>query len=811
MSNEQERLYSGESSTVQHDQTFQDERYTRYRDTNSEFDDTLDSVVHGGRTSNDQSFSLATEQRGFGTTRRHYSVDAGLDPVSQLPTNPLGVNIQQSTSFGGILQTTLASTSNTTTAPIVTATPRTSTPLTHTAPLNTMDNLVNQMRHFNLADTAIRPPDYLPSNAQVQRIHHMELQEQKSTADTAKQMYNILNALIHNQPEAANLIPLRDTLNQQAQAAAQLANEKLCSLRKAQTVVNYYKSPIQKPLIQRPPDDYRKTFHRTSPKEIMSVTGVYDPKNGNADFQHIWSKLIGYGQANYFNEQEYKDALRYILQGDAYDTFLSFEQTNQTFDYMIEYFGQVYMKKRTRDADRQAVDKFARYKDEPLEACMHRSQVAIDRLRHLHRDVEWPEARKAMRRNILTQVITDETRKYIQMEEDETLETMGYTYDLETLISMASKYEKIHNKAPKKELPTVFQVASGGLVEDPHKLKTELQALKKENFTDKNLLRELVTELIANPAMPRRFSTNDGRESRRTSRDDDRRVQRRDGFNASRKMEVDTDPLLPNTPFAPTGSKAYEKRVEFPPRSPTPHPRQPLQQHQQTPRRESSASAPSSGRSPSPYGQRQPERSDSRPRYDNQGYNRPSQDQNRPPYPPSGPSRPYSRERSYADSNQRRPPSQERNIYSYDRQRSYSNNNRDYSRDRDRPPQQERYDRPRNNYRPRTEYSSERYRENNRDNRSSNYRDYRNYSRDRDREYYRDRPRSISRDRVQNNNKKNLAIEDRSRPRDRSYRGSTNERENEPQSRNRSLTPGSKNVYVTINGVEYKKLPDQEN
>jgi hypothetical protein len=96
-----------------------------------------------------------------------------------------------------------------------------------------------------------------------------------------------------------------------------------------------------------------------SPKEIMSVTGMYDPKNGNADFQHIWSKLIGYGQANYFNEQEYKDALRYILQGDAYDTFLSFEQTNQTFDYMIKYFGQVYMKKRTCDADRQAVDKFA--------------------------------------------------------------------------------------------------------------------------------------------------------------------------------------------------------------------------------------------------------------------------------------------------------------------------------------------------------------------------------------------------------------------------------------------------------------------
>jgi hypothetical protein len=156
---------------------------------------TGNSTIHSNQWYMNQSFSLDTEQRDFGAIRRHYSADAGFDPVSQLSTNPLGVNIQQSTSFEGILQTTLASTSHTMTAPTITATPRTSTPLTHTAPLGTMDNLVNQMRHFNLADT-----DYLPSNAQVQRIHHMKLQEQKSTADTAKQVYNILNALIHNQP-----------------------------------------------------------------------------------------------------------------------------------------------------------------------------------------------------------------------------------------------------------------------------------------------------------------------------------------------------------------------------------------------------------------------------------------------------------------------------------------------------------------------------------------------------------------------------------------------------------------------------------
>jgi hypothetical protein len=69
-----------------------------------------------------------------------------------------------------------------------------------------------------------------------------------------------------------------------------------------------------------------------------------------------------------------------------------------------------------------------------------------------------------------------------------------------------------------------------------------------------------------------------------------------------------------------------------------------------------------------------------------------------------------------------------------------------------------------------------------------------------------DRTRRLSGNRVQNNNKKNLAFEDRSRPRDHSYQNSNNQSEEEPQSRNGSLTPGSKNVYVTITGVVYKKL-----
>ena len=61
--------------------------------------------------------------------------------------------------------------------------------------------------------------------------------------------------------------------------------------------------------------------------------------------------------------------------------------------------------------------------------------------------------------------------------------------DLDALITMAHKYEVQYNKAPKTEVTTLFQVASGGLSEDPQKLKSELKHLKREAKRDELLIK----------------------------------------------------------------------------------------------------------------------------------------------------------------------------------------------------------------------------------------------------------------------------------------------------------------------------------
>ena len=751
----------------------------------------------------------ANQNSGYTETGTNSNI--GLNQFSEFPSSPAGVETNpQRTGLNNILQIKLADTPGTsagTAPPVVAGTTPAAKPTSNDSDI---DALINKMNGITITEqntgTTVRPPDFITNREQIRKMHHMELVEQKKHADTSKTLYEVVSILNDIHPDGEKLISLKDQLNLAALHAEQKAYDKLSSIQKAQKVVSFYKSPLQKPIYREPPLDYRKTFHRTSPREITSVTGLFDPNDPKADFQHVWSKLIAYGQSNYFDESEYKDALRYILQGDAYSTFLSFEQTDQSFDYSLEYFGQVYSKKRTLDADRQAVDKFSRLRDEPLESCMHRSQLAVDRLRHLYRPEVWPEIRDQMRKNILTQVISEETRRYIQMEEDETLETMGMPYELQTLISMANRYEKIHNKIPRKEMQTVFKVASGGLVDD-QKLKSELHHLKKENFTDKNLLREIVSELLINPAMTKQTSASSLRDQRRTSHDDERRLKRRDSFNDKRNITVDerepTKSIIAPARFKPemrmdTGEPLRQRSP-----SPSPFQKRPTQPNERnrSELNQTSTRPPMDGRNM---------RYKSQDRYREMRAS--SRDNSKENIPDTAIVR-YTGEKKPNETDYRNSRSRD-----YSSERRSNDRNRDYSSER------------RTNDRNR-DYSSEK-RANDRYNAESRWRDNRRPSYDRQpREYSQERGRRD--DRQERNQNNNGYRRERSYSRDNAsgypnkyssngYSSNNNSSRYRSPMRNRSLSrdrreyylrntsPGGTRIIIDVNGVKYKKLPRED-
>ena len=497
-----------------------------------------------------------------GTNVGHADETIGGTNGTTIPTNPVTVNVQRHNVFGQIRPVILAPPINPQVVQQQQPIARPTSPLIQIMNNDGVDELVNQLGAVNLnavpAPGTSQTPDYLPPNEQIKKINKIELEDSQNQALQSSLLVKLLNVLT-SENNAEDLRLLKQELNLEADKAKDKAKIKQTTQDTANRIVQYYKSPITKPVIRIAPDDYKKSFHRTSPREITGVTGTFDPKNPHTDFSHMWSKLIGYGQSNYFTEEEYKDALRYILLGDAYETFLSFEQTNQTFDYIIEYFGKVYTPKRTLNVHRQAVDNFVRFKDETLDIAMHRCLVAIDKLRILYNPEAWTETRLWLRRNILTQIITEDTRRYIRLEEDDILEKFGIPIELETLISMANKYEIQHNKAPKSELKTMFQVASGGLTEDPQKLRNELSHLKKETFLEKNLKNNLM-EIMANPVMTKRFSSDKDRESRRSSTEDNRHAIRQNRFDRNRSIEPE---LRSPSPAPPTPSpRAPDVKME---------------------------------------------------------------------------------------------------------------------------------------------------------------------------------------------------------------------------------------------------------
>jgi hypothetical protein len=141
------------------------------------------------------------------------------------------------------------------------------------------------------------------------------------------------------------------------QLTKQRAEEKSEGMKKAHKIVEYYKTPIQKP----PSMDLVNTDRtRVNLRELIMVTGYFDPQDKESDFKHVWHKLLDYGQINNYGETHYMTALGAILRKEAYETFCDFKQTDRSLEEILEYFATVYTKKRTIGDAKLAVDTFTR-------------------------------------------------------------------------------------------------------------------------------------------------------------------------------------------------------------------------------------------------------------------------------------------------------------------------------------------------------------------------------------------------------------------------------------------------------------------
>ena len=523
------------------------------------------------------------------------------------------------------------------------------------------------------------PPTYVPLEQQTIQMHQKSIED---TLERANMMQTMMKLMLSQRSNTAEDIStdfdrLARQMADDIQLTKQRAEEKSEGMKKAHKIVEYYKTPIQKPPSMELVNTERT---RVNLRELIMVTGYFDPQDKDSDFKHVWHKLLDYGQINNYGETHYMTALGAILKKEAYETFCDFKQTDRSLEEILEYFATVYTKKRTIGDAKLAVDTFTRKKGESILACMNRTFLVVDKLRIHYDPNAWIHIRQQMRRHILMQVIKEETKRHIQMEEDYITETTGMPYDFDNLIRKADNFERYNNAVPDKDIQTVFKVASGGIIQKSVNKSPEqqLQHLKKEQMLESRLssLQARLDQIEVNAIAPRTFKFGDradrARESRSKDRDTHQRQNRDASQNRSRNLLDDGDvqmmetaPTLTPTPtsqaiqqpnFVPPNPYLEEAKRLRRPKTDNPlqtvRPQQQPQQQQQNRSFSNSNNRPNQGQQRFSNNQpRQPSQSPGRYQQGNNGY--PSQQNNRSQTPfenrtrsPSAGSQPASRSQS---------------------------------------------------------------------------------------------------------------------------------------------------------------------
>jgi hypothetical protein len=390
----------------------------------------------------------------------------------------------------------------------------------------TVDILTNKLSGFHVSEPS--KPKYLSPADIVQHFNEWNMTRQKDLFEMQKTMRVLVKHVARLEKEPPEEIRKLDAQLQKGEKTSEEAfNSQELGLQIAKEVASYYSTPIELPEEREEPQDWKPIINYKSPREITAATGYFDPSEKGADFTRTCLVLVRYGQSNYFKHSDYMDALFYICKGEAKMTLIEFERSKKTLQNVITHFGSIYAKKRSLVADRKAVENFERQKGEPLEICLQRYDLIVDKIRHLHSDAAWGEVRQGLKRAKLMQIIADDTRAYIQNEEDDAIESTGMPYDFKKLVKMASRYERQHNKLPDENIQTIFDTSSQSSIPRGKKKQREF-------------IEQVVQEVLqVNPLAARATSAERIREASRANRDDSRSSLRQSRFDQNRSLSQD--------------------------------------------------------------------------------------------------------------------------------------------------------------------------------------------------------------------------------------------------------------------------------
>ncbi len=131
----------------------------------------------------------------------------------------------------------------------------------------------------------------------------------------------------------------------------------------------------------------------------------------------MWTKICRYGEGKHLNEDKQRFILGNVIQGDALNDFHAMEKAKEPLHYIVNQLALLHDALDTLDEHKFQINNFKCLKSEPLSKAMTRAGAIINKLAPLYSHSDWAERRNDMTKAILCQIVTDNTRAYLDMED----------------------------------------------------------------------------------------------------------------------------------------------------------------------------------------------------------------------------------------------------------------------------------------------------------------------------------------------------------------------------------------------------------
>ena len=228
----------------------------------------------------------------------------------------------------------------------------------------------------------------------------------------------------------------------------------------AKTLASKFETCLDMPNLDPPPPDFRRDPKDLDFLNILKYTGKFNPSSTNeAKFRHYWDKILVIGQDKYYSEADYKKILSYVLHGEALSDLKNMNHRGASLEEIVNRLATLYDQVDTIDDHKHNVDNFVRQKNETVSKAMTRAKTLIEKLAPLHSRAAWPEKCEDMGKAILKQIVNQDTRVALDMEEQKMIRA-GASLSLKQMTNLAFDHEKYNKLIPTKDVATTFQVAS---------------------------------------------------------------------------------------------------------------------------------------------------------------------------------------------------------------------------------------------------------------------------------------------------------------------------------------------------------------